>query len=73
MYSRFENWISMAVAARVYGLNVNAIRQAIKTGCVRSYVVLDRRVVYIPDLLRWRRSIPESRIRGRREPLVPLD
>ena len=63
----------MAEASQVYGLDVNAIRQAIKSGRVRSYLVLDRRVVYIPDLLRWRRSIPSNIIRGRREPIIALD
>ena len=67
-----RDWISMADAGRGYGINVNAVRQAIKAGCVRSYVVLDRRVVYIPDLIRWRRSIPASRVRGRSYPLWDL-
>ena len=65
-------WISMAEASQAYGINVNAVRQAIKSGRVRSSVVLDRRVVYILDLIRWRRSIPASRVRGRNKPLWDL-
>ena len=72
MHLRFKDWISMAEASQAYGINVNAVRQAIKAGRVRSDFVLDRRVVYIPDLIRWRRSIPASRVRGRNKPLWDL-
>ena len=62
----------MTEAGQAYGINVNAIRQAIQSGKIRSIMLLDRRAVYIPDLIRWRRSIPARRVRGRSLPLWDL-
>ena len=72
MVSILQDWITLSEAARAYGVDRHVTRSAAERGLVHSTRVFGNRLIYIPDLIRWRRSISENRIRGRRFPLWDL-
>ena len=72
MVSGFEDWITLSEAARAYGVDRHVTRSAAERGLVHSARFFGNRLIYIPDLIRWRRNIPASRIRGRNRPLWDL-
>ena len=68
-----SDWLPQALAAKLYRVDAHCIEYAWKAGFIRSERHFNTRLVFVKDLLAWRRGISPKKIRGRREPLIPLD
>ncbi len=67
-----DDFCRQSTAARIFGLSRQAINSALRRGRLTCISVGGVEFIYLPSLLKWRRSIPENRIRGPREPVIPL-
>ena len=67
----YGEWISSSESAVAYCVSVQSMSERMRTRC-QHHKILNARAIYIPDLIKWRRSIPANKVKGRRYPLWDL-